>query len=356
MTWAKQALAALAIILAAAACVAAGRSDDRGCTSLFLSASDGTRVFGTNLDYDFSDGRIFVNKRGMAKSGRETGTKGAVAQWISRYGSVTFDLAGFQFVWSGMNEAGLVISTMNLSLTRVPRPDEKPPLASGVWLQYILDTSATVEEALRNAAKVRMAYTVDHYLLSDGSGAAAVIEFLDGKMVVHSGTGLTVSALTNSTYEESVAGWRAMRAPNSSIGRFIIAANGVAAFGDRPAPDAAGYAFSVLAKARQSLTVWTIVFDAGNQKVSFFTKGGPRTRTIDMKKLDFSSATPVLMLDVNADLSGDVTGRFAPYSHTEALAHMTAAFRRFVPSMTTAEVDRFLTFLEFQPVQETRAP
>jgi hypothetical protein len=307
----------IAILAVASACIPALSSPRWGCTSLFLSASDGTRLFGTNLDYDFSDGRIFVNKRGIAKSG-----------------------------WKAMN----------LSLTRVPKPDETPPLASGVWLQYILDTSATVEEALSNAAKVRMSDTMDHYLLSDGSGAAAMIEFLDGKMVVHSGAGLPVSALTNSTYEESVAGWRAKRAPNSSIARFIIAANGVAAFGDSPVPDAAGYAFSVLAKARQPLTVWTIAFDVGNQKVSFFTKAGPRTRMIDMKRLDFSSATPVLMLDVNADLSGDVTGRLAPYSHKEALAHMTAAFRRFVPSMTTADVDRFLTFLEFQPAPEAKAP
>ena len=172
----------------------------RSCTSLFLSAADGTRVFGTNLDYQFSRGRLYVNPRGVTKQGWSYGTTGAVASWTSKYGNLTFNLAGYQLAWAGMNEAGLVISTMALDSTVNPRADSRPPLESGFWVQYVLDSCATVNEVRQTDKKVRMARTVDHYLLCDRSGGCAVIEFLNGRMVCHWGeTFPSVRSLTTST-------------------------------------------------------------------------------------------------------------------------------------------------------------
>ncbi|NIV31091.1 MAG: hypothetical protein GWN58_16835, partial [Anaerolineae bacterium] len=88
-------------------------------------------------------------------------------------------LAGIQLAWAGMNEAGLAISTMWLGETRSPAPDERPPLASPLWIQYQLDTCATVEEVMANDARVRIADAVDHYLVCDRSGACAAVEFLE---------------------------------------------------------------------------------------------------------------------------------------------------------------------------------
>lgn len=69
--------------------------------------------FGTNYDNLFAPGQLFVNKRGVRKSGWEAGTSGKAASWVSRYGSVTISCAGYQLAWGGMNEAGLVFSTFS---------------------------------------------------------------------------------------------------------------------------------------------------------------------------------------------------------------------------------------------------
>ncbi len=112
---------------------------------------------------------------------------------------------GYQYAWGGMNERGLSLTTMSLDETRQPTADARPPLDSGEWVQYILDTCATVEEVIATDSQVRI-FTVDHYLIGDRFGNAAVIEFLDGRMVSHTAPNLPVAALTNNVYEDSCTG------------------------------------------------------------------------------------------------------------------------------------------------------
>ncbi|MGD8627032.1 MAG: hypothetical protein PVJ34_21030, partial [Anaerolineae bacterium] len=139
------------------------------CTSFCLDQGD-QALFATNYDNQIWEGLLFVNKRGVTKTGWEPGTGGHYARWTARYGSVTFNLAGNQMVWAGMNEAGLALSTMWLGETENPLPDERPGLVSPLWLQYQLDTCATIEEVMANDARVRIVDTVDHYLICDRSG------------------------------------------------------------------------------------------------------------------------------------------------------------------------------------------
>ncbi|MBW2619148.1 MAG: hypothetical protein JRC92_09765, partial [Deltaproteobacteria bacterium] len=71
------------------------------CTSFCLDTPGGP-VFGANLDLFIpGDGLVFVNRRGIAKEGRQLSTTGETAKWTSEYGSVTFSLAGREFAWSG---------------------------------------------------------------------------------------------------------------------------------------------------------------------------------------------------------------------------------------------------------------
>ena len=93
-------------------------------------------------------------------------------------------------------------------------------------------------------------------------------------------------------------------------------------------------------------TAWTIVFDAERGQASFFTRSRPGVKVVRFAGLEFSPGAPVRMLDVNTDRLGDLTGALVPYSHKDALSHMTAAFRVFSPSMTPKDVDSFLRFLE----------
>jgi penicillin V acylase-like amidase (Ntn superfamily) len=341
-----------------------GNTPPRACTSFSVGYADGRGcVFGANLDYGISSGFIFVNKRNTLKAGWDPGTTGEYAMWTSKYGSVTFNLCGYQMVWAGMNEAGLVVSTMSLEETVQELADARPPLNSTVWLQYVLDTCGSVDEAIASSSKVRMAHGVDHYLISDQHGNSAVIEFLRGRVVFHKGQDLPVRALTNDLYQESVRLWRSGKLyPNhwDSLVRFGKAADLLKGF--KPSSNVAlaadknelvYYAFYILAAVSQGYTGWSIVFDNRNLQVFFHTKINPHLRRIDFSELDFSGGTAVRMLDINDPSTGDIGLHLAEYSHAACLKFMMNMCRNIERGMTDEEVElnvsRVLRFFEQYP-------
>ena len=295
------------------------------CTSFCLD-NGGHAVFGTNYDNEIWEGLLFVSKRGVTKSGWEAGTSGKYARWTAEYGSVTFNLAGVQLAWAGMNEAGLTVSTMWLGETRNPPPDERPPLVSPLWIQYQLDTCATLEKVMANDARVRIADTVDHYLVCDRSGACAAVEFLNGETVFHTGDTLPVKVLTNHAYQKAVGAWQAGRLRDNSLERFGIAADRVTGFQPGDAPSAVAYAFETLNRASGQTTggtptQWSIVFDAENLRVYWRTSRNAQVRSVEFAKLDFACSTPVEMLDVHAPLSGDVSDKLGWYTFEANFQH-----------------------------------
>lgn len=397
----------------------------QSCTSFCLDNGDRC-LFGTNQDNQIDAGLLFVNKRNVLKTGWESSTSGDCARWVSKYGSVTFVHAGYQLVWAGMNEAGLMISTMELSQTGNPHPDKRPPLASSFWVQYQLDNYSSVEEVLASDSQVRIADTVDHYLVSDRSGNCAVIEFLEGKMAYHSGESLPVKALTNTGYQDSVSAWEDGRdldavqifqvepgtppaeaglmagdriiaidevklngkqplgelfsrlLSNHDVGeemvftirrsghdnlisvpvklvsrttksgevvlslggalslstgtalvRFATVADRLRAFEPASPEEAVDYAFSTLKAAAQQNTAWSIVFDPAVLRVYFMTNKNPEVRWIDFSTLDFSCQTPVMMLDIHTDISGDIHDALEVYSHEKSLKHSINYFKQY---------------------------
>jgi choloylglycine hydrolase len=296
------------------------------CTSFCLD-NGGHALFATNYDNQIWEGWLFVNKRGVAKTGWEASTSEKYARWMSQYGSVTFNLAGVQMAWAGMNEAGLAISTMWLGETRNPPPDERPPLISALWIQYQLDTCATLAEVMANNARVRIADTVDHYLVCDRSGACAAVEFLEGQTVFHTGAAMPVKTLTNHGYGKAVTAWRADRLRgDNSLERFGIAADRVTGFQPAGAASAVAYAFDTLEQASGqatggSPTQWSIVFDTEDLRVHWRTSRNPETRSLDFARLDFDCGTPVETLDVHAPLAGDVSDQLRRYDFDANLQH-----------------------------------
>jgi len=310
------------------------------CTSFILD-NNSFAVFGANLDLRIDEGLLFINKRNVAKILLDPGTTGEYAEWTSKYGNVTFNLGGYQFAWAGMNEAGLVISTMDLNITENPAPDERPPLETAIWVQYQLDNASTIQDVIASDSVVRITNTTDHYLVSDRTGSSTVIEFIEGKMVVHTDETMPVKALTNNTYEESIDSWKKSRwwmfwrllerrFWRSSLIRFEIAADRVKSFNENDKDKAVEYAFDTLEKthdeAESNPTQWSIVFDTENLEIHFHTRTNPEIRSITLAKLDFSCTTPVQMLDIHQDLSGDISNEFVDYSPEVNLNH----FLRFI--------------------------
>ncbi len=292
------------------------------CTSFILD-NNGFAVFGSNLDYRIHEGLVFVNKRNVTKTMLDPSTNGEYAEWTSKYGSVSFNIGGYQFAYAGMNEAGLVISTMALDITQNPAPDERPPLETATWVQYQLDNASTIEDVIASDSVVRIANTTDHYLVADKTGSSAVIEFIEGEMVVHTDEAMPVKALTNNTYEESIDSWKKSRwwmfwkflerrFWRSSLIRFEIAADSVKSFDDNGKDKAIDYAF-----------------DTENLRIHFHTRTNPEIRSITLAKLDFSCTTPVGMLDIHQDLSGDISNDFMPYSHEVSLNRFFRFFEQY---------------------------
>jgi choloylglycine hydrolase len=294
--------------------------------STFRIDHDNQFYFGRNYDWMVGDALLVVNKRGVKKTALlgyylEEATP---AVWTSKYGNVTFNQYGCGFPSGGINEAGLVVEAMMLPGALYPPTDSRPGITSSQWRQYQLDNHSTVDEVIASDSKIRIPRYRNknrpgtHFLVSDKSGECAVIEFLEGKMVVYTGDTMPVMALTNSRYAESLDYWKKGVAPEpdkyKSFTRFILAANMVREYGARASRPPVDYAFDILSQVSHPVkTKWSVVYDQNNLRVHFITKTNKKIRTVDLNKFDFSCRTPVRVLDANADLAGDVTDKFQEY-------------------------------------------
>ncbi len=201
--------------------------------STFCLDHNNQPVFGKNYDWNVDDGLVIVNKRNVLKT---SAAEEPSISWTFKYGNVTFNQYGREFTHGGINEAGLVIELMWLSETRYPTPDSRSGLDCLQWVQYQLDNFSTVAEVIASDSKIRIVSTETplHYLVCNSTGTCASIEFLDGKMVSHSGKTMPFKVLTNSTYAQSVeflkqhgrfGGTTPIGNTSGSLDRFARAAN-----------------------------------------------------------------------------------------------------------------------------------
>ena len=320
------------------------------CTTFCLR--DGGRiVFGKNYDWSVGDGMLVVNKRGVARTA-DAGGDPKPASWVSRYGSVTFNQYGRDFPSGGMNEKGLTIELMWLDGSRYPATDARPAVDILQWIQYQLDRHATVEEVLRADKTLRIASEVPlHYLVADRKGQVATVEFLDGRMVAHTGDKLPVAALANSTYAESLRSGQTEG--RSSLARFGRAAQRVRGFKAK-GTDPVAYAFETLdLVAQPGYTQWSIVYEVDRGRVHFRTRDRRKVRSLDLEDVDFSCSTPVRVLDMDAGVEGDVARRLVPYTRELNRELVTAAFRKteFLADIPAAELERVVRYPESDSCQ-----
>lgn len=319
------------------------------CTT-FCLRDEGRVVFGKNYDWNVGDGMLIVNKRGVARTADLSGDP-KPASWVSKHGSVTFNQYGRDFPSGGINEAGLTIELMWLDGSRYPDVDARPTVDVLQWIQYQLDNHATVDEALASDKGLRITSEVPiHYLVADRKGQVATVEFLDGRLVAHTGKDLPMAALANSTYAESLAFARKRGddVPEGigSLNRFARAARRVRAF---DGSDPVAYAFETLDQVAQpDYTQWSIVYEVDRGRVHFRTLDRRKIRTLDLKDVDFSCATPVRVLDLSADVQGDVAKRLVPYTRELNRDLVTASFRKtpFLARVPEAELERVTRYPE----------
>ncbi len=93
--------------------------------------------------------------------------------------------------FDGLNEKGLAIGMAAVPESPTPiDPNHKSVGSLGV-IRMILDHAASVEEALTIMRGVNILWNGGpqlHYLIADASGKSALVEFIDGEMLVHYNT------------------------------------------------------------------------------------------------------------------------------------------------------------------------
>ena len=310
--------------------LAFGALDVHPCTTFCMSVGDRV-VFGQNYDWYTRIGMIMVNKRSVT---RESLTQ-RPARWQSRYASITFNQYGRGFPAGGMNEVGLVVALMDLEETEYPAVDSRPSAGVLDWIQYQLDLSADIDQAIANASAIRVATGSrgTHYLIADRTGRAVTIEHLNGALVTHSGATLPVSVLANDRYDQSLAylstitgfgGSQPVPGGSASLQRFARAASMIRTTSSNA--DAVGRAFAILDSVRQSNTRWSIVYDPVMGRVHYRTDQNRAQRWLEFSSFETGCVSPVKILDMNAEYEGDLAPYFTDYTTAANTALINAAF------------------------------
>lgn len=318
--------------LFAASCVAAALSAGllaapvvEACTRFVYHGADNEVITARSMDWKTDVAtNLWVFPRGMRRSG-EAGAQSVV--WTSKYGSVI--ASGYDIsTTDGMNEAGLVANVLWLVESEYPKYDgTKKGLSIAAWAQYVLDNFATVQEAVDTLAKepftivtanvpgeTRLATL--HLSLSDASGDSAIIEYIDGKQVIHHSRDYQV--MTNSpsfekqlalnAYWKDIGGTVMLPGTNRAADRFARAAFYVNAIPKSESPvEAIASVFSVIRNVSVpfgittpdqpniSSTRWRTVADQKRRLYFFESVLTPNIFWVDLKTLDFSEKTGKVM-------------------------------------------------------------
>lgn len=332
------ALSALALALASLQAADA-------CTLILWNENKLAVIVGRSMDWPIStDPKIVVFPRGMKRDGGRLGPEVVVkdnpATWVSKYGSMVVTVYGVGTA-DGLNERGLAAHMLYLTATDFgPRDPGKPGLQAGLWAQYALDNAATVDEALAELEKIqpvmaeaRGRKATVHLAIEDASGDSAIIEYIDGKPVVHHGRQYRI--MTNDPpYEQQLAllAKQDFSHPSSDMplpgnvnprDRFQRAAYYSALL---PEPKNEREAIASMFAITRNVSVpfgapyksfgiynteYRTAMNLTDKRYYFELSTSPNVIWAALPKFNLSAGAPVMMLNPdNIKLSGDVTGKF----------------------------------------------
>ena len=287
---------------------------------------------------------LTVFPRGLERNGGLVGSDPVVAEnpakWTSKYGSLVTTIYGIGTA-DGINEKGLAAHMLYLAATDFdPRDKSKPGVQAALWAQYLLDNAATVEEALKLHEEIQVVMasargyqTFVHLAIEDASGDSAIIEYIDGKAVVHHGREYRV--MTNDpSYDEQLVLLKKLDFSDPSLDtplpgnvsatdRFARATYFSALLPD-PKDEREAVA-GVLAIARNASvpfgapykgfgvynTEYRTVANLTGLRYYFELTNSLNVIWADLSKFDLSPGAPVMTIDSDdIGLSGDVTSKF----------------------------------------------
>ena len=344
------AISIAAITLAAVALPSAAQA----CTRVLWNDNGRAVLNSRSMDWiGSSKPRLTVLPRGMERDGSTFLGKKVVrenpAKWTSKHGSlvVTVMNAGTA---DGMNEKGLAVNALWLNAADYgPRDTSRAGIQASMWSQYVLDNAATVKEAIALQSQIQ---PVDVTLLSDSgeaervplslsvadaSGDSAIMQYIDGKLVIHHGREYRVMS-NDPPYDQALAelakydftnATRDLPLPgnSNSLDRFIRA-NFYIDFLRKTQPKSTTEAVASLLSVARNVsdpigapysepgvvdeTDFRTLANLTDRVYYFELSRGLAVLRTDLRKLNFSKGAPVLFLNPhNPRLMGNVTGDYS---------------------------------------------
>lgn len=314
------------------------------CSLIFWNDNGQAMVAARTMDLYISDApRLVFLPRGIARAGVNGPN---AARWTSKYASVgmtALDAA----TSDGMNEAGLSVHMLYLHGSVHEPADERPAVSNALWPQFVLDNFKTVAEAVDGLKKVQItsARVHDrewplHLSIEDATGDSAVMEFVDGKLVIHHGKDVTVMTneppldeqLANLKRYKLFGGTLPMPGDIDPMSRFVRASSYLKTL---PKPTSAREAVGHLTGVLRSVTVpfgatdtsggestdswptrWGTVVDHTNKVYYVMPVGGPNVYWVDFAKLAPTSKKILALDPHDPTLTGEVSAKFKAFGST----------------------------------------
>jgi penicillin V acylase-like amidase (Ntn superfamily) len=301
------------------------------CTVVRYRVGDRT-IVARNHDWMFGEGLVIVNPRGLIK---KSITPVKAAQWESKYGSVSLTQFGREIPFAGMNEAGLTVDLLQLVQAKFPTANSIEGKAVNViqWVQYQLDTAGSVNEVIASLEKVVPVPLLPHvervhFFVTDAKGDVAVIEFLDGKPVVHRGDSPKHCATANDVHANE-----SERFHENSSSRYCVAVKSIDQMASVDDLDqATEKAFDVLGRVSQrQLTQWSLVYQPQERRLIFQTVGIPGRRWIDLDQCDFSPGALTMAIDVLTEKLGNLHDHLLPMTPDDNERIVHHAMDQYLP-------------------------
>ena len=178
------------------------------CTGIRIIAEDKSVIRGRTMEFGVdTQSNVILVPRGTERTATAPdGAKGKT--WTAKYASLGMNALGMPILVDGLNEKGLSVGLFYFpgyaDYEAYEASDADKTIAPWELGTYILDNFATLDEVRAGVEDVVVPNVVFeqwnfvmpvHYIVMDSTGAALVIEFVDGKRAVHDNP---IGVITNS--------------------------------------------------------------------------------------------------------------------------------------------------------------
>lgn len=294
------------------------------CTRLFWNNNDQAKIVARTMDLFISDEpQMWVNPRGIHHQNKGDANG---LEWTSLYGNVSISAFHVKnLTTDGLNEHGFAVHALALTATQYEKRDDRPGVHYGEWLQYLLDTCQTVEEALQAHNHFQVVpIAVNgfvwplHLMMEDATGDSAIIEFVEGQMKVYHSPQYQVGT-NDPTYDKQLINLanhekfgESLPTKTDSISRFIVASTYLK---ELPAPKNTDEAIlltlrtiahlfqkdnvsknggiSFMGSELKTSTLWTIIADLTHRVYYFFPTNEPHSICLNFSELNFSEGAQI---------------------------------------------------------------